>query len=365
MARVIMTCGKLCSGKSTWAEAQAKKRHAVVLSIDEVMLSLFPEGAGELHDGYVEKTKTYLLNKSLEILNAGTDVILDWGFWRRELRDEVKAFYEEHRIPWEFRYFPVEDKEWRKRIEKRNEEVLVGKTQAYYVDEGLIQKMDTLFEAPLQAELRPEKMEPPKRTVLEEVGNAVTHGVGAIFAIVGMVLMLMKADTGAKLFSGWVYGLCLVLLFLMSCLYHAFRWGSTVKRVWRRFDYSSIYLLIGGTFTPLWLVYWGNRDGTILCAAQWLIILVGVTIIAIFGPGRATAVHMTLYIVLGWSAIIFLPGMVRENMPLFLTTLGGGVLYTLGIIPFAKKTKGAHFIWHFFVFFGALVQWLGIYLYVF
>ena len=70
--------------------------------------------------------------------------------------------------------------------------------------------------------------EPPKRSLLEEIGNAVTHGVGALFAIAGLVLLLLKANTPTGLFCAIVYGLCLLLMFLMSCLYHSFRWGSRV-----------------------------------------------------------------------------------------------------------------------------------------
>jgi hemolysin III len=68
---------------------------------------------------------------------------------------------------------------------------------------------------------------------------------------------------------------------------------------------------------------------------------------------------------MGWSGLFFLPGMVRDNLPLFLTTLGGGLLYTLGIIPFALKKKGAHFVWHFFVLFAAVLHWIGIYLFLY
>ena len=107
--------------------------------------------------------------------------------------------------------------------------------------------------------------EPPKRSVLEEVGNAVTHGVGALFSIAGLVLLILRSDTSLGLFCAIIYGLCLVIMFLMSCLYHSFRWGSGVKRLWRRFDYISIYLLIGGTFTPMWLLFWRGNLGTILC----------------------------------------------------------------------------------------------------
>ena len=207
--------------------------------------------------------------------------------------------------------------------------------------------------------------EPPKRSLLEEIGNAVTHGVGALFGIAGLVLLLLKADTSLELFCALVYGLCLVIMFLMSCLYHSFRWGSRVKRLWRRFDYISIYLLIGGTFTPMWLLFWGGRSGTIICCVQWAVILTGITFVAVFGPGRPKALHSILFVVLGWCGIIFLPRMVRENLPLFLFTLIGGIVYTVGVIPFALKRKGAHFLWHFFVFFAALIHWFGIYLFLF
>ena len=129
--------------------------------------------------------------------------------------------------------------------------------------------------------------EPPKRSILEEVGNSVTHGIGALLGIAGMILLLLKSDTGIRVLSSLVYGICMIVMFLMSCLYHAFRSGSGVKRLWRRFDYISIYLLIGGTFTPLWLVYWGNRAGAVLCIVQWVIIITGVTLVGVFGPGLA------------------------------------------------------------------------------
>ena len=210
-----------------------------------------------------------------------------------------------------------------------------------------------------------ERTEPPKRSVPEEVGNAVTHGVGALLSIAGTVLLLIRSRTGPQLTGAVIYGFCLVMMFLMSCLYHSFRWGSAVKRLWRRFDYISIYLLIGGTFTPLWILYWGGPTGSLLCAAEWIILITGITLIGVFGPEKARAVHMALFVTLGWCGLIFMPRMIRDNIPLFLFILGGGLLYTLGIIPFALKKKGAHFIWHFFVLFGAAAHWFGIYLYLY
>ena len=162
-----------------------------------------------------------------------------------------------------------------------------------------------------------------------------------------------------------VYGISLFFLMLMSCLYHAFRSGSTVKRLWRRFDYSSIYLLIGGTFAPLYLVYWGNTLGIVLFCVQWGLILLGITTICIFGPGRFRWLHFTLYFVIGWSGLMFFPDWWNHNRPLMAMILLGGVIYTVGMVPFVKDKKYNHFIWHFFVLAGAILHWLGIYMYIY
>jgi hemolysin III len=72
---------------------------------------------------------------------------------------------------------------------------------------------------------------------------------------------------------------------------------------------------------------------------------------------------MTFYLLLGWSGIMLLPAMIKEQIYFAYYILGGGIIYTLGIIPFMIKGKCAHFIWHFFVLLGAVIQWVGIFLY--
>lgn len=207
--------------------------------------------------------------------------------------------------------------------------------------------------------------EPPQLTTLEETGNAVTHGIGAVLALVGFILLLLKSDTGLKIMASCFYGISLFLLMLMSCLYHAFKSGSTVKRLWRRFDYSSIYLLIGGTFAPLYLVYWGNTLGIILFCIQWALILLGIVMLSIFGPGRLKWLHFSLYFVIGWSGLIFIPDWIQNNMPLLWFILIGGVIYTVGMVPFTRDKKYDHFLWHFFVVAGAILHWFGIYMFVY
>ena len=148
MAEVIMTCGKICSGKSTYARKLAAELNAVILSVDEIMLELFPEGVGEMHDTYVERAEMYLYRKSLEMIRTGTNVILDWGFWTRAEREFAREFYSSHNIATEIHYLDIGDELWRMRINKRNELVRAGAVSAYYVDEGLAEKFSAIFEKP-------------------------------------------------------------------------------------------------------------------------------------------------------------------------------------------------------------------------
>ena len=137
--------------------------------------------------------------------------------------------------------------------------------------------------------------------------------------------------------------------------------GSRIKRICRRLDYTSIYLLIGGTFAPVLLVFLGDRVGITFFCIQWAVILFGVTLIAVFGPGKWRPLHFTLYFVIGWSGLLFLPALYRGNRPLLALIFLGGLAYTLGMIPFARNRKYDHCVWHVFVLLGALLHWFGIY----
>ncbi|MBP5726929.1 MAG: ATP-binding protein [Clostridia bacterium] len=153
MAKVIMTCGRICCGKTTYAQKLREERNAVILSIDELMLTLFPEGAGEMHDTYALRTEQYLLSLSLQILRTGTDVILDWGLWTKAQRDKIRAFYTENGFESEIHYLQVSREEWERRIRKRNGTQKMEKPSAYFVDEGLLRKVESLFEEPSESEV--------------------------------------------------------------------------------------------------------------------------------------------------------------------------------------------------------------------
>lgn len=232
-----------------------------------------------------------------------------------------------------------------------------------------VQEAETLYNASLdefyRARGKKAPVNPPKRSVLEEIGNSITHGLGAVFAIIAYILMLMAADTRIEYVCATIYFLGQFILFISSCLYHAFAHGSGVKRLFHRFDYCSIYLLIGATFAPVLLCFFGDIFGYVFFGVQWAIIATGITFVGVFGPSRLSFLHIPLYILLGWSALMLIPGIIGVSLPLALWILGGGIIYTLGIIPFLLRTRVSHFIWHFFVLAGAVVQWIGIYIYIF
>lgn len=152
MPKVILLCGRICSGKTTYARRLCCESDAVLLSVDEIMLALFGQHCGEMHDEYASRTKQYLLAKTEEVLASGCDVVLDWGFWQKAERDAMRSYFGERKIPMEFCYIDIRDAVWRERIRERNRAVEAGEICAYFVDENLAAKFAARFEEPREDE---------------------------------------------------------------------------------------------------------------------------------------------------------------------------------------------------------------------
>ena len=153
MAKVIMTCGNICSGKSTYAEKLRSELGGTVLSIDELMTSVLGRELGDLHDEYVRRCERYLYKKAAEIAAAGTNVILDWGFWKKSQREYAREYFCQQGIACEFHYITVSDEEWERRIAARNAEVTGGRSDVYFIDSGLLEKFRNIFEVPDKDEI--------------------------------------------------------------------------------------------------------------------------------------------------------------------------------------------------------------------
>lgn len=153
MSKVFLISGKICCGKTTYANKICAENNAVLLSVDEITLALFGQHCGDKHDEYVERAEKYLLNKSIEFLEKNINVVLDWGFWTKAERKSAKEFYKSRNIECELHYIDISDETWKARLKKRNSDVLAGETSAYYVDDNLAAKFALIFEVPSEDEI--------------------------------------------------------------------------------------------------------------------------------------------------------------------------------------------------------------------
>ena len=154
MPEVYLICGRICCGKTTYSEKICKENNAVLLSVDEIMLSMFDQCCGEkLHMEYERRIKKYLLDKSLEILQKGLNVVLDWGFWTKEERDSIKNFYASRNINCVLYYIEVSDEIWKYRLAKRNKGVLAGEAKAYFMSDENALKFSSRFSPPDEDEV--------------------------------------------------------------------------------------------------------------------------------------------------------------------------------------------------------------------
>ena len=147
--KIILLIGKICVGKSTYA----KELGGMLISCDQLMQTMFPGGCGEHHDMLAERARKYLLNLARQCAEAGVTPVVDFGFWTPALRKEAADILSGFELDW--RWLDVAEDEWRRRIAKRNAAIEAGRGDPsdYFVDEGLLQKVNSLFIPPTQEEL--------------------------------------------------------------------------------------------------------------------------------------------------------------------------------------------------------------------
>ena len=154
MAKVYLICGKICSGKTWYAEELRERCSAVILSTDEVTYDLADNQQGEGYDAFAKRVNGYLRKKAVQIVQAGANVILDWGFWTKTGRMEITEYFRTQDISYEWHYVDVSDEQWEKNIAERNRRIENGEGGSdFYVDEGLRSKVLSLFEVPAREEI--------------------------------------------------------------------------------------------------------------------------------------------------------------------------------------------------------------------
>ena len=204
-------------------------------------------------------------------------------------------------------------------------------------------------------------------TLGEEVAHSITHGVGLLAAVTGLVVLVLLAAATRdpwRITACSIYATTLVLLYAASTLYHALS-ATRARNVFRVLDHSAIFLLIAGTYTPFALVSLRGPWGWTLLGIVWGLAIIGVAAKAIYGT-RWPILSTALYIGMGWTVVIALKPLV-DHVPAggVAWLVAGGLAYTGGVVFYAwTRLRYSHAIWHVFVLAGSVCHYIAVAFYV-
>ena len=198
--------------------------------------------------------------------------------------------------------------------------------------------------------------------------SAITHGIGAVLALIGTISLVIPAFLAKNIFLAvqfLIYGLSMTGLYTASTLYHCVNTSVSGRLALRKYDHCSIYLLIAGSYTPVCLTVLLRQGGLALLGSIWTLAVAGVilTIAKLNIPRWLTS---TIYLVMGWLAIFAIVPIYR-SMPFagFFWLLLGGILYSVGGVLYAAKWPGrnnprfgCHEIFHVFILLGSVCHYI-------
>lgn len=208
-------------------------------------------------------------------------------------------------------------------------------------------------------------------TLGEEVANAVSHGVMSLAALISLPFAAVWAyvhDPEGVLaaVSVSVFVISIFLMFLASTLYHSMNPQSRHKEIFHILDHIFIYVAIAGSYTPIALSVIGGWQGLFITVLQWAMVLFGIFYKSL-SRRSIPAVSLTIYLVMGWTIVFFLPLFIRHaSEPLLWLIAAGGVLYTLGAWFYARKGfRYHHMVWHLLINLAVVCHFIGIVFYLY
>ena len=192
----------------------------------------------------------------------------------------------------------------------------------------------------------------------EELFNSISHGMGALLAIAGLVVgtvfAAIKSDA-MSIVGIILYGASLVVLYSCSCLYHAFP-ANRAKKVFQVFDHCSIFLLIWGTYIPVCFSLFRGFYGWLLFGINGFFAILGIVLNSV-NLARWHRFSLILYVLMGWSVMVVANRLSEIPTEGLIFLVVGGIAYTGGIVFYAIHKKYFHFIWHLFVLLGSVLHY--------
>ena len=204
------------------------------------------------------------------------------------------------------------------------------------------------------------------QTLGEEIANAISHGVGELLSIAGAAVAIVYAcfvSDAIGIVSAAIYGFSLILLYAVSTIYHSLA-NNRAKAVFRVLDHCSIFMLILGTDTPVYLSLIRGALGWTLFGITAFLTALGIVLNSI-NIKKFTKISMVLYVLMGWLVVIAFGKILKTVSPKGIVLLvSGGICYTIGIIFYKmKKTKFMHSVWHLFVLGGSVLHYFFVLFY--
>lgn len=189
----------------------------------------------------------------------------------------------------------------------------------------------------------------------EELVNTLTHGIGAVLAIVGSAVMITFAflnQNAVNILSSFIYGLSLIALYTSSTIYHFL--NSEKKRVFQKVDHCSIFILIVGSYAPLCIALLGGHLGWALFSVNIACAIGGITV-NLIDIKKWHKLSLVLYLVMGWSCVfVIIPLMNKLTYGGAALLVAGGLCYSFGVFFYLnKKRMYMHSVWHLFVIAGS------------
>lgn len=203
---------------------------------------------------------------------------------------------------------------------------------------------------------------------IREPVNSLTHWVGAVLAIIGLIALLtISWGTPVKMISVAIYGTSLIFLFSASATYHTVNRKDRVLEIFRKVDHAAIFLLIAGTYTPFCVLGFSGFWQWGMLTIVWSLALIGI-VVKIFYIHSPRWLNAGIYVLMGWIGITA-AGQIFTALPMWVIgwLVAGGVIYTLGAVVYSTKlfnfvpgVFGFHEIWHIFVMIAAAAHFIAI-----
>lgn len=206
----------------------------------------------------------------------------------------------------------------------------------------------------------------PNYTLGEELINSISHGIGASLAVAGLVLMMVRANRALEYVTCAIFGTTMIVLYTISCIYHALSPRIKGKKVLRVLDHCNVYMLVFGTYFPISLLGICGVKSIILVCFVGIVSLTGI-ILTCIDIDRFQITSVICHLLNGWSAIIGISNLYHNigfNGVLFLVL--GGVMYSIGAVLYAlgANKRYMHSVFHFFCLAGTIFHFFCIFSFI-